>query len=73
MYSSVLSVNPIVVVVQSLSVHLFATPVCQASLSFTLSRNLLKPRCIEAVLPSNRLILCYPLHTPNLFPLLPLW
>ena len=51
--------------VQSLSrVRLFATPwitVCQASLSITNSRSLLKPMSIELVMPSNRLILCRPL------------
>ena len=46
-----------VVVVQSLScVQLFATPwtaACQASLSFTISRSLLKLMSIELVMPSN--------------------
>ena len=37
----------------------------QASLSFTISRSLLKLMCIESVMPSNHLILCH------LLPLLP--
>ena len=54
-----------VVVVQSLS-HgwLFVTPwsaAFQASLSFTISQSLLKLTSIESVMPSNHLILCYPL------------
>ena len=52
-------------VVQSLScVQLFATPwtaAHQASLSFTISRSLLKFTSIESVTPSNHLILCHPL------------
>ena len=59
--------------VQSLScVQLFATPrtaACQASLSITNSRNLLKLKYIELVMPSNRLILCRPLLLPpSVFP-----
>ena len=50
---------------QSLScVWLFAAPwtaACQASLSFTNSWTLLKLMFIESVMPSNQLILCYPL------------
>ena len=50
---------------QSLSrVWLFATPwtaPCQASLSITNSRTLLKLMSIESVMPSNHLILCHPL------------
>ena len=50
----------------------FATPwtaVCQASLSFTISQNLLKLMCIESVMPSNHLILCHPLLLlPSVFP-----
>ena len=53
------------VVVQSLScVRLFVTPwtaAHQASLSFTISRSLLKPMSIELVVPSNHLILRCPL------------
>ena len=40
----------------------------QASLSFTISRSLLKLRSIESVLPSNHLILCHPLLLPSIFP-----
>ena len=41
----------------------------QASLSFTISRNLLKLMSIESVMPSNHLILCYPLLLPpSIFP-----
>ena len=51
--------------VQSLScVWLFATPwteACQASLSITTSRSLLKLMSIELVVPSNHPILCCPL------------
>ena len=62
-----------VVVVQLLScVQLLATPwtaACQASLSFTVSRNLLKLMSIELVMPSNHLILCHPLLLlPSIFP-----
>ena len=60
-------------VVQSLScVRLFATAwttACQASLSFTISQNLLKLMSIESVMPSNHLVLCHPLmFLPSLFP-----
>ena len=59
--------------VQSLShVWLFATPwtaACQASLSITNSQSLLKLMSIESVMPSNHLILCYPLLLlPSIFP-----
>ena len=51
--------------VQSLScVRLFATPwiaACQASLSITNSRSLLKLMSIELMMPSSHLILCRPL------------
>ena len=51
--------------VQSLScVWLFAAPwtaACQASLSITNSRSLLKCMSIESVMPSNHLIFCRPL------------
>ena len=54
-----------IVVVQSLScVRLFVTPwtaARQASLSFTVSRSLLKLMSIELVMPSNHLIFCHPL------------
>ena len=59
--------------VQLLSyVQLFATPwtvACQASLSITNSWSLLKLMFIEAVMPSNHLILCHPLLLlPSVFP-----
>ena len=51
--------------VQSLShVRFFVTPwsaACQASLSITNSRGLIKPMSIESVMPSSHLILCRPL------------
>ena len=52
-------------------VQLFVTPwtaACQASLSITNSRSLLKLMSIESVMPSNHLILCYPLLPPSIFP-----
>ena len=53
-------------------VQLFATPwtaACQASLSITNSRSLLKLMSIESVIPSNYLILCRPLLLlPSIFP-----
>ena len=59
--------------VQSLShVRLFATPwitACQASLSITNSRSLLKLMSIKSVTPSSHLILCRPLLLPP--PILP--
>ena len=55
-------------VVQSLSrVRLFVTPwtaASQASLSFTISRSLLKLMSIESVMPSNHLVLCHPPSPP---------
>ena len=39
-------------------------PECQASLSITNSRSLLKFMYIESVMPSNHLILCHPLLLP---------
>ena len=58
--------------VQSLShVQLFVAPwtvACQASLSITNSRSLLKPMSIESVMPSNHLTLCRPLLLPSIFP-----
>ena len=59
--------------VQSLSrVKLFATPwttARQASLSIANTRSLLKLMSIESVVPSNHLILCYPLLLlPSVFP-----
>ena len=63
----------IVVFVQSLSyVQLFATPWTsgrQVSLSFTVSRSLLKLMSTESVMPSNHLILCRPLLLlPSILP-----
>ena len=59
--------------VQSLScVQLFVTPwtaARQASLSITISQNLLKLISNEVVMPSNHLILCHPLLLlPSIFP-----
>ena len=59
--------------VQSLShVQLFAAPwtaACHASLSITNTWSLLKLMSIESVIPSNHLILCYPLLLlPSIFP-----
>ena len=60
------------IVVQSLShVQLFATPwtaARQASLSFTVSRSLLKLISTESMMPSNHLILCHPLLLSSVFP-----
>ena len=61
-----------IVVVQSLNhVQLFVTPwtaAGQASLSFTISRSLLKLMSIESVMPVNYLILCHPpLLLPSIF------
>ena len=68
--------NPLIsdlFVVQLLShVRLFETPwiaAHQASLSFTISRSLLKLLSIEWVMLSNHLILCHPLLLlPSIFP-----
>ena len=50
----------------------FATPwtaACRASLPFTVSASVLKLMSIEVVMPSNHLILCYPLLLlPSIFP-----
>ena len=61
------------VVVQSLShALLFVTPwtaACQASLSFTIPRSLLKFISIELVMLSNHLFLCHPLlFLPSILP-----
>ena len=63
----------LIVVFQLLShVQLFAilwTAPCQASLSFTISRRLLKLMSIKSVMPSNHLILCrLLLFPPSIFP-----
>ena len=45
------------------------TAACQASLSITISRSLLKLMSIESVMPSNHFILCCPLLLPtSIFP-----
>ena len=57
--------------VSQFSVQLLATPwtaACQASLSITNSRSLLKLMSIEPLMPSNHLILCHPLLLPSVFP-----
>ena len=60
------------VVAQWLShVRFFVIPwtACQASLSFAISRGLLKLMSIESVMPSNHFILCaLLLHLPSIFP-----
>ena len=63
----------VAVALQSLNcVGLFMTPwtaAWQASLSFTISKSLLKLMSIESVMPSNHLILCHSLLLlPSLFP-----
>ena len=62
--------NPPFSSVQSLShIQLFATPwtaACQASLSITNSRSLLKPMSIELVMPSSQLILLLPSIFPSI-------
>ena len=44
------------------------TVVHQASLSFIISRSLLKLMSVESVMPSSNLILCCPLLLPSIFP-----
>ena len=45
------------------------TVACQASLSIAISQSLLKLMSIELLMPSNHLILCYPLLLlPSIFP-----
>ena len=44
------------------------TAACQASLSITISRSLLKLMFIESVVPFNDLIFCHPLLLPSIFP-----
>ena len=69
---SLLSYVLLSVVVQSLShVQLFATPLAaalQPSLSFTVSRSLLKLMSEESVMLSKHLILCRLLVLPSVFP-----
>ena len=69
LYQSAIILN----VVQSLShVQLFGMPwtaALQASLSFTISRSLLRFMSIESVMLSNHFILCRSLHIlPSIFP-----
>ena len=70
-YSAFVTCSGLNVVVQSLShVQLIATPwtaAHQASLSFTISRSLLRLMTIELVMSSNHLILCLIL-LPSFFP-----
>ena len=52
-------------------VQLFVTPwtaACQASLSFTVSKGLLKLKSFESVMPSDQLVLCHPLLLSSIFP-----
>ena len=61
------------VIESSSCVRLFTTPQTlahQTSLSFTISRRLLKLMSIESVMPSNHLILCSPLLLPSIFPII---
>ena len=71
-YCSLLYNESSIVVVQSFSrVQLFVTPwtaARQASLSFTVSRSLLKLMSIVSMMPSNHLILCHPLLLPSISP-----
>ena len=46
------------------------TAACQASLSMTNSRSLLKLMSIESVMPSSHLILCHPLLLLSVFPII---
>ena len=66
-----LSQTPVVVLLLS-HVRLFVTPwtvACQASLSFTISKSLLKLMSIQLVMPTNHLILYHPLLLlPSIFP-----
>ena len=71
--TDIMSANGRVVAIQLLSgAWLFATQwtaAPQASLSFTISQSLLKLRSVESVMPSNHLILCFPLLLlPSIFP-----
>ena len=64
-YTDTIDIN---IVFQLLScVQIFVTPwtaACKPSLSFTISRSLLKLMSTELVMPSNRLILCWPPSFP---------
>ena len=63
---------PLLLFSPSVYVQLFVTPwiaACQVSLSFTISRSLLKLMSIEMVMPSSHLFLCFPLLLlPSVFP-----
>ena len=65
-------ISPLAVVQLLSHIRFFATAwtaARQASLSFTLSRSLLKLMSTESVMPSNHLILCHPhLLLPSIFP-----
>ena len=71
-FKKVMTCDPSVVVQLLSCVQLFVTPwtaAHQASLSFTISRRLLKLMSIESVMPSNHLILCCPfLLLPSISP-----
>ena len=61
-------ITTIVVVQLLIRAWFFASPwtaAHKASLSFTISRNLLKLMSIESVMPSNQLILCRPVLFQN--------
>ena len=66
------SLNPLAVVQSLICVWRFVIPWTEAhqtSLSFTISRSLLKLMSTESVMPSNHLILCHPLLLPpSIFP-----
>ena len=65
------STHPVIVVQLLSRGQLFATPwtaARQASLSFTVSWNLLRLMSIESVMPSNLLVLCSSLLPPSVFP-----
>ena len=63
-------VSLFIAVIQLIShIWLFVTPwtaACQAPLSFTISRSLLKLMSIESVMPPKHLILCCPLYLLSL-------
>ena len=65
--------KPLIIVYCSVAQHvrLFVTQwteACQASLSISISWNLLKLISIESMIASNHLILCHsPLHLPSIF------
>ena len=65
-YRCTLSLFSCLVICNSLLPHRLSRH--QASLSFTITRSLLKLIYIESVMPSNHLILCHPLLLPSVFP-----